>query len=1224
MEMPTHLEARRYLVGEFRRSTVGPGTADEELTDPPSRTYLCGFLSPTNSGVGEEQNEAFQEGDSDSSLEGIPSLINAMWPSAMGLTVHVKPGTESVRLTITLALYKPVLAADQGENAGPDKTGSSPKTTPVLGGLLAPPSPSPAAQPDAGEEGTPARGKTPAKREKVIWKRHPLSCTCQIPVSGPNTDELVPKPFADVEGPAAALKLDIRRHDHGAGAPKLLTLTLINCNEVPEGEWEEWERSTVFQPVLEVTAVDGGDPEIFVEAPAGAARRTDPDFLQHLLLYRHARDFATGHGCATAWVRTSDVHATATKIWTEFIPEVKVPELRYDLFDAEAGPEGARLRDAVAQSLPEQHRGDQPGAIFIMRHLGGGRDDAWVLSALEGLCRAYECWLDARRGEIDAAVAGIRDITLVTQVRTEVAEWNVNGLGREVLARMRAGIETLRTDPVAFRCFRLANQVMHEQLQMAIFQGDRRSGSSARKLEDTLPGWRPFQLAFLLMTVNSIASPDQKVEWRPAGQAGQQPTERELMDLIWFPTGGGKTEAYLGLTAFTLFHRRLRHPGNPDRGSGVGVVTRYTLRLLTTQQFERATRLICAAEELRTRGKDLRGEALNLGTKPFLIGLWIGGGSSPNYFGDIGTGDDPLEGAVTLLGRLQNGDELEFGADIRHVRVCPWCGTPIDLGNITVENAAGVRIRHSSEVIEGEPHHLIFRCQGTLPPPLKGTCPFSRKSGLPVQIVDEEIYAHPPSLLIGTVDKFARLTWSSATRPLFGRVNSGPALPPPDLIIQDELHLISGPLGTMVGIFESAIDVLARDERGRLPKVIGSTATIRRAAEQVWGLFRREVRQFPPPVLTAGETFFARVAADRPGRTYIGIMAPGVSGKSLFLRSCGALSQLASELPAAVCDPYWTLVCYFNSIRELAGANVLCQDDVPNYMRSFTQIRGQLGRREKMRSLDLPEELTSRRKAGDIPRVLQTLSETVSGGNALDLLLATNMISVGVDVDRLGVMLIQGQPKTTAEYIQASSRVGRKFPGLVVTLLNWTRSRDRSHYERFVPYHEAFYREVEATSVTPWSSPTRDRALSAVLITLLRHLEDSLVSTPAALGTLDVDLVSRLLRPVLDRVRDQDSREAAVTEEEVRIRLERWRNWAKQYGSKGRYGTGMRWDTGTDRFLRQPAAPRRERDGLEAVPNSMRTVEPETGFRLKLVKSVTRGPGSAAATPPPAPPEKAE
>jgi hypothetical protein len=789
---------------------------------------------------------------------------------------------------------------------------------------------------------------------------------------------------------------------------------------------------------------------------------------------------------------------------------------------------------------------------------------------------------------------------------------------------MRAGIETLRGDPIAFRCFRLANEAMHEQLVMATLQGARRAGAAAPNLAEELPRWRPFQLAFLLMTVNSIAAPDRRVAPATAGPGDGQPSERELMDLIWFPTGGGKTEAYLGLTAFTLFHRRLRHAGNPDRGAGVGVITRYTLRLLTTQQFERATRLICAAEVLRARRKDLRGDPLTLGEKPFLIGLWIGGGSSPNYFRDLGTDEDPIEGAVTLLSRLQNGDELEFGADVRHVRTCPWCGSAIVVGDMCVENASGKQIRHSSEVASGQGHHLIFRCKGTLPPPLAGSCPFGRRQGLPVQIVDEEIYAHPPSLLIGTVDKFARLAWSCDTRPLFGRVSGGPALPPPDLIIQDELHLISGPLGTMVGIFESAIDLLAQDEHGRPPKVIGSTATIRRAAEQVWGLFRRQVRQFPPPALTAGETFFARVAADRPGRTYIGIMAPGISGKSLFLRSCGALAQLASELPADVRDPYWTLVCYFNSIRELAGANVLCQDDVPNYMRSFTQIRGQLGRKEKTRPVAPPEELTSRRKAGDIPRVLQMLSETISRGNALDLLLATNMISVGVDVDRLGLMIIQGQPKTTAEYIQASSRVGRKFPGLVVTLFNWTRSRDRSHYERFVPYHEAFHREVEATSVTPWSSPTRDRALSAVLITLLRHLEAALIASPEALGTLDLNHVRQLLQPILDRVLDQDDREAAVTAEEVETRLERWRNWARQFGDRSRYGTGMRWDRGPDRFLRQLTAPRRERDGLEGVPNSMRTVEPETGFRLKLVKSVTKRSGTTQADSPGVPPREGE
>ncbi|MCY2966822.1 MAG: hypothetical protein NT069_24860, partial [Planctomycetota bacterium] len=350
---------------------VGPGTEEELLVDPPSRTYICGALRPINSQVGEEQNDELQEGDSEASMEGIPSLINAMWPSAMGMTVHVKPGVEHVRLRIRLALYKPVVE-EESEFKSTDAHDTGPTPSPTMGGLLASLTPPPSQAESGQMKAETASRKESAKRPRVQWKRVPLSGSWVIRVAGPVNEELQPRPFVEEAEPASGLALDIRRHDHGQGAPKLLTLTLINRNQVAEDEWEKWEQSTVFQPVLEVTAGEGYDPEAFVEPPAGAGRRTDPDFLQHLLLYRHARDFATGHGCATAWARTSDVHATATRIWSEFIPDVTLPELRYDLFEAEQGPEGVRLREGVQQALPKGCQTDPPGDIFVMRHLAGG------------------------------------------------------------------------------------------------------------------------------------------------------------------------------------------------------------------------------------------------------------------------------------------------------------------------------------------------------------------------------------------------------------------------------------------------------------------------------------------------------------------------------------------------------------------------------------------------------------------------------------------------------------------------------------------------------------------------------------------------------------------------------------------------------------------------------------------------------------------------------------
>ena len=1170
---------------------VGPGDIKEVLVDPPSRTYLCGFLSSTGTEVGDEQNEDFQEGDCEASLEGIPSLVNAMWPSAMGMTFHVIQSVKKIRVRIVGSFYDPVLVKEESATKSNEHEQSGQAASPI-GGIFGElvNAANNAADETSGEQ---SENVSQPERQFKGWKRVAFEKTIRLTTQGPEQEK---ERLSTAGSRVGGLYLDIRRFDHGKGKPRLITLSLVNGNACEEGEWEERESRKLFQPRLEVHADDGEEVECFAEAPAVGSYRDDPDLAQHLLLYRHAREFATGHGCATVWDRTTPRHKTATSIRTEFIPTAKIPDLHYDIFRMDDEDLREKLVGAVERA---RFLDDKEDAIFTMRHLAGGRDDTWIIAALDSLCDAYEIWLQKRKGEIDAAVDEIRDDAMRSFVKKKAGVPNIHVLGPEIVDRMRAGIRTLSESEEVFRSFKLANEAMHNQFVMAMLQKSRRDGEVVNSLDEIpLPRWRPFQLAFLILTLNSIARPDLKTQ-------GSKYSERELMDLIWFPTGGGKTEAYLGLTAFTLFFRRLRYGDNPDEGAGVSVITRYTLRLLTTQQFERATRLICACEEMRRLGKDIRGDTLHLGSEEFSIGLWIGRSSTPNRFADMGRGVEVIEGAVSILGRLKAGSEPETGADVRHIRVCPWCGNELDIRDMRVINEDGQEITDSSEVIATSNHQFLVRCRGSLPPPLSKQCPFSRDEGIPVKIVDEEIYADPPSVIIGTVDKFVRLTWSGDTRSLFGRFSDGTELPTPDLIIQDELHLISGPLGTMVGLFETAIDLIAMDNHLHSPKIVGSTATIRRAEDQVWGLFKREVRQFPAPELTAGESFFSRVDLGKPGRSYLGIMAPGTSGRSLFLRCCGALLQLAFELPDNVRDPYWTLVSYFNSIRELAGANVLAQDDVLAYMKTFAKIRQRMGECGDTRDVAPPEELTSRRRSGEIPAILQRLQlpyETPDGGQSLDLLLATNMISVGVDVDRLGLMIIQGQPKTTAEYIQASSRVGRQWPGLVLTLANWTRSRDRSHYERFVSYHEAFYKEVEPTSVTPWSGPARDRALSAVLITVLRQLDGHLASTPAALATMsELELIG-LVTPIIERANALDSVEAPVARAEIEERIKKWKKWAMQPANVV-YGTGMPWDRGSNHMLRQITAPGKEQDGLEAVPNSMRTVEPETGFRLWRVAS---------------------
>ena len=370
-------------------------------------------------------------------------------------------------------------------------------------------------------------------------------------------------------------------------------------------------------------------------------------------------------------------------------------------------------------------------------------------------------------------------------------------------------------------------------------------------------------------------------------------------------------------------------------------------------------------------------------------------------------------------------------------------------------------------------------------------CAFTKR--LPIQIIDDELYETPPTLLFGTVDKFAMLPWDGRIGAFFG---IGKDNRTPELIIQDELHLISGALGTVVGLYETAVDAIC-GQKGVYPKVIASTATIRRAKEQCSVLYNREVVQFPAPGLDAEDSFFAKESVidyekGVYGRKYVGIMPSGKTKAMMEIRAMAALMQkvYTMDLPEEVKDKLWTLTVYFNSLKDLGKASTLVDDDVKDFI-IRTANRMFTGRRLIVSA----DELTSRVSTTELNETLDKLEKIeyskeneAAKRYASNVLLATNMISVGIDVARLNVMLMIGQPKLTSEYIQASSRVGRSFPGVVFVQYDATKSRDRSHYERFRSYHESFYRFVEPTGATPFSRPARERALHAVLISMMRQM----------------------------------------------------------------------------------------------------------------------------------------
>lgn len=750
------------------------------------------------------------------------------------------------------------------------------------------------------------------------------------------------------------------------------------------------------------------------------------------LQYRDTCEYAVGHSVATQ-ADMCDCHCQAVS--TCWIPDAEVE----------------RVAPAAI-----------PGVELSMDRLGELADGADAQARLGNLMVAYRDWIAAQKAA--TPTSPVR--------RKETAEELFN---RALVAarRIEQGIELL-SDPQCLEAFRIANRAM-------ALAAKRRLGVMQGKPEASVqPAWRPFQLAFLLMNLKGIAEPHD--------------ADREVVDLLFFPTGGGKTEAYLGLAAFTLVLRRLRNPGIAS--AGVSVLMRYTLRLLTLDQLGRAATLICALEQERSN------DVTKLGDWPFEIGLWVGKAATPNVMGKKGDNNKDSARAKTIS--FQNDDRKPSPIPLEE---CPWCGTKF--------KPTSFKLVPNTD----EPTDLRVTC-------VNRDCAFSRGKTLPILAVDEPIYRRLPCFIIATVDKFAAMPWTGPVGAFFGRVQRhddygfygpcdsarGRALPadrllPPDLVVQDELHLISGPLGTIAGLYETALDELCTVEVGgkRIrPKIVASTATVRRAENQIRALFNhRFVDIFPPPGPDRRNSFFAHTHStdESNARMYLGIAAQGRSPKVVMLRVYLALLATAqrwyaghdrkSGLPNPA-DSYMTLLGYFNSLRELGGARRLVEDEVRNRLAGYSsrkrigEARGSFDNRE----IDYePVELTSRVSTAQVSEAKRRLSLSFHEKGKVDVAIATNMISVGLDITRLGLMVAFGQPKTSSEYIQATSRVGRDHdrPGLVVTILNIHKPRDRSHFERFSAYHQSFYRCVEATSVTPFSPRALDRGLAGTLVALVRQ-----------------------------------------------------------------------------------------------------------------------------------------
>lgn len=1133
-DRPTPLQIRAELEEMVLKDLLGPAGGSTEIVeeDVVRRRYILGMLGPKGQSALPDEDDALPVGGAGTDQDGKPASPVAptasMLPSSFGLTFTVSGEVETIQVIARWGYYRRVTQ-------------------------------------------TTADGES-----KRVWQRTPIEgISVPIPLKPGKTTPWYPDPNNDKVYVTGLIR---RRESTWS-----ITLFLINAQTEPKTSKDE---AWLFQPELIVRAPDGASIFVKRQLPSDLSVADKEDRVM-AMLYRRQIEFAVGHGVAVQAVQQPGNWGRAYELRTCVVPAYEVERM-----DAPTPDDIPALTNVVLDMkvLAEMAAADFP-------------------VALNPLADAYEAWIIDQEARLANPPADLTPYRLDAEDTLKQC--------RVTLARIRAGIDLVGRDPQAAEAFRFANRAMWQQRVRTRYAREARQAADKIDLAAIdVPrqrSWYPFQLAFILLNLPGLVDPTHPDRSHPTAA---------LADLLWFPTGGGKTEAYLGVAAFTLAIRRLQGTLGVYAGhAGVAVLMRYTLRLLTLQQFQRATALICACELIR------REDPAKWGPEPFRIGLWVGQRSTPNW----------TKGAAEAI---KQDRDLGWGSGIggkgtpAQLTNCPWCGQPIKPGR---------------DIVVDLPDRGRGRTLQYCGDPL-GQCPFSRKQspeeGLPILVVDEEIYRRLPALLIATVDKFAQMPWKGETQMLFGRVdgycprhgyrspeiedaNSHPKndrwpacstqpigpLRPPDLIIQDELHLISGPLGTLVGLYETAVDQLASWElNGHIvrPKVIASTATIRRARNQVFNLFLREVQIFPPAALDVEDNFFSRRRPSNvsaPARRYIGICAPGNRLKAVLVRVYVAFMSAAQKLYEQYgqdADPWMTLIGYFNAMRELGGMRRVVDDGVRTRLRNMDE-RGLAKRNIDPWTI---EELTSRKSATDIPRILDRLEAVFDpqasaqrkagyksgerkdfSGVPYDVVLATNMISVGVDVSRLGLMVVASQPKATAEYIQATSRVGRSFPGLVCTVYNWARPRDLSHYERFAHYHATFYEQVEALSVTPFSSRALDRGLTAVLASFIRLLgEDFNINEGAGQVKYPHPFIETALREIARRgsLINGDAKTEAYIAEALKQRLDEWLAQTQTTGGAV-LGYAARKDGRTINLLKQPS----EEDWNRfTCLNSLRDVEP--------------------------------
>jgi len=1162
---------RDIIVDAIKKDAVGPYQKDEIFPGSmrPQSKYFSGVLYPIQTPMKDEdiENPTAPTSSNEDVVDSDKIPINVgTKPSSLGLTCHVPLNQKSILVKISYGRYFGVVKKDEILGKDDKKNTESTKTTTKQ-----------EQKDDVKDDDTSGGTKYD------FWERKNYEESKEIFLEGEEPGRIrIDQDFY--------LRYFFKRHVNDG----YLTLSVFLTNEkkIEIGKFIE-DINCIFQPEIKLVSSDGS--KIFMNISRiteNKIQNVDLDEKINLFLFRKKKHFAQGHNCSVKW-NLNESEESTDWIQTTYVPEFTIPQIK----PVEPTPE---IKKSLNMRFLSEIKIYSQYATILQPIFDGYKE--WI----DNLEKTRETWIQTKGAPNEA-----KEMRFVT-MRDDVPKNQIQ-MCKDALARIQGGISLVSKDPDIGEAFRFANEVMLEHISHSEWAKKnreklKRGEAINQNSPNENPEWRLFQLAFLLLNIESISDPTSKY--------------RDVADLLWFPTGGGKTEAYYGIIAFTTGLRRLKNKDAKNLEEqldryGITVIMRYTYRLLTLQQFQRASTLMCACEYVRLKNDENRKK---FGDQPFLVGLWVGHDTTPNSFEEAKEKIDKIR----LLEKSGKGI-LENATNPVQLLNCPWCGRKLTAENYLYEY-------DYNDPAKLQPRRIKVKCHKNC---FFGI-PNDEERVIPIVLIDDDIRNLRPALLLSTVDKFAQISWNWRYSTLFGNVSqycqehgyrpgnvsnqnkqgdrcsherspihftNGQKVPlkvveihrklaPPELIIQDELHLIAGPLGTLTGLYETAVDIMCTREikdktTGEIiktkPKIIASTATTKRSDVQMKNLFNStQTRVFPPQGFDFGESYFAQVipvSENSPGKLHLGICATSIGGYAVDSRISACIlrkirhirenknnynfyGEILSFTDDEI-DPYYTLVGYYNTIKNLGAAVRMYEDTIPDYMDIIRKTTEEMfdtvnvAPKEERRNLE-KDELTGRISPSQIPIILDKIETKLGEGEILDALLCTNMLSVGVDVSRLGIMVINGQPKSTSEYIQASGRIGRseskRKPGLVITNYTYIKPRDLSHFENFIQFHSTYHKSVEAGTLTPFSSRARDRGLFGVFVALVRLNNSLLSEDPKKFDRADTRVTTicqEIKTKILDRIEKIDRSEVEQSDEQIANFIKKWYVAVEQFRKWG-------------------------------------------------------------------------